>query len=292
VDVVRCLQWAVRTTAHEFRQRARLVTDIGHVVPVQADEARLEQVLVNLLMNAAQAIAPGQTDRNQVTVATHMISDGRVAIEVRDTGAGIPGQQLRRIFEPFFTTRQVGAGTGLGLAISHGIVTALGGEIEVQSEVGKGTLVRVLLLAAPAAAPAEASPPGGVDVSRARILVVEDEEMVRRVLERVLADHDLRCLERGADALALIDAGENFDLILCDLMMPTMSGIELYERLLATRPELARRVVFITGGATTAQVHDFLRSVPNPRIQKPFQVDVLRETVRRLLGAGGEPGPS
>jgi signal transduction histidine kinase len=291
-DVVQCVEWAVRTTAHEFRQRARLLTDLGPVVPVRADEGRLEQVIINLLMNAAQAIEPGKSDQNQVSVATHMVPDGRVAIEVRDTGAGIPSEQLSRIFEPFFTTKEVGLGTGLGLAICYGIVHALGGEIEVQSEVGKGTLVRVTLLAAtPAAETAKGSPPDGVDVVRARILVVEDEAMVRRVLERVLADHDLRCLERGAEALALIAAGERFDLILCDLMMPTMSGIELYEKLLKTDPELARRVVFITGGATTVEVDDFLRSVPNPRIPKPFEIDALRKTVQRLLRAGGPSRP-
>jgi CheY-like chemotaxis protein len=114
-------------------------------------------------------------------------------------------------------------------------------------------------------------------------LVVDDEEAVLRVIKRVLDDGEVVCKARAMEALELIQGGQSFDAILCDLMMPQMSGIELYEHLLATRPEQAGRMIFMTGGALTAQASDFLRSVPNSKIEKPFQVSVLREAVQRFI---------
>jgi signal transduction histidine kinase len=148
LDFVRGVNWAVRMTAHEFQHRARVVTHFGETPVVMADESRLGQVLINILVNAAQAMPPGNADQNEVNVTTSTAEDGRAAIDIQDTGAGIPEGNLTRIFEPFFTTKPAGIGTGLGLSISQGIVRSFGGELQVHSEVGKGTTIRVLLPAA------------------------------------------------------------------------------------------------------------------------------------------------
>jgi len=283
VDLGRCVEWALRTTAHEFRNRARVRREAQDAPRVRADETRLGQVLINLLVNAAHAIPPGDADRNEVVVATRTDADGRAVLEVRDTGAGIPPDAIARIFDPFFTTKPVGEGTGLGLSICHGIVASLGGEIRVESEVGRGTAVYVTLCPAGAAhAPAGAV----VEPERARagrILVVDDEEMVLRALRRILAAHDVECATSAKDALARIDAGPPFDLILTDLMMPTMTGIEFYESLLSRSPDLARRTVFMTGGTVTARIEAFFQSVPNVCIEKPFEVSALLRLVHELL---------
>jgi two-component system cell cycle sensor histidine kinase/response regulator CckA len=289
IDLAHCIEWAIRATSQEFRHRAQLRTELGETPLVSADETRLEQVLVNLLVNAAHAIAPGRADRNEVCVATRADERGRAVIEIRDTGEGMAQAVLKRIFDPFFTTKAVGIGTGLGLSICHGIVNSLGGEIQVESELGRGTTFRVLL--PPAVAVEEIRAAGAVDVLetakplRGRILVIDDEDMLLRAIQRVLEDedHGVICTESAREALSLIKSGQQFDVILSDLMMPTMTGMEFYETLLAQYPDVARRVVFLSGGAITAQVDAFLKSVPNLRIEKPFKIATLREAIQRVL---------
>jgi PAS domain S-box-containing protein len=259
IDLAHCIEWAIRATSHEFHHRAQLRTEFAETPAVIADETRLEQVFVNLLVNAAHAIEPGNADRNGVCVATRTDERGGAAIEIRDTGAGMGPDVIKRIFDPFFTTK-AGIGTGLGLSICHGIVNSLGGQIQVESELGKGTTFRVLL---PAAAPVEkigaAIAAGVPETARprlhGRILVIDDEGMLLRAIKRILEDedHEVTCIESAREALTLIDGGQRFDVILSDLMMPTMTGMEFYERLLAQHPEVARRVVFISGGAITAR---------------------------------------
>ncbi|HYD43175.1 MAG TPA: ATP-binding protein [Anaeromyxobacter sp.] len=146
VEIHRSLDLAVKMASSHIRYRARLVKDYAAAVPrVMANEARLGQVFVNLLVNAGQALPEGRPEENEVRVVTRVDEDGRAVVEVQDTGCGIPAEIRDRIFDPFFTTKQVGAGTGLGLFISHGIVKAMGGEIAIESEVGRGTRVRVVI---------------------------------------------------------------------------------------------------------------------------------------------------
>jgi PAS domain S-box-containing protein len=145
VPLAKAIQGALKLAEADIRYRARLVTRLAELPPVLANEARLSQVFLNLLLNAAQAIPEGRPDANQITVETRLDPPGRAVAEVSDTGAGIPPDVLKRIFDPFFTTKPVGVGTGLGLTICHSIVTGLGGDIEVTSEVGKGTTFRITL---------------------------------------------------------------------------------------------------------------------------------------------------
>jgi signal transduction histidine kinase len=281
VDVKSVIESSIRMAWNEIRHRARIVKEYGAVPGVDSNEARLGQILLNLLVNAAQAMPEGRASRNEIRVVTRMAEGGRVVIEVHDTGTGIPKEILARIFDPFFTTKAVGVGTGLGLSLCHRMVTDLGGEISVESEVGKGTVFRVILPAAkeePRAA--EAAKVIEAPARRARVLVVDDEVAIGRALMRSLGRyHDVQVLTSGKEALARIAAGERFDVILSDLMMPEVTGMEIHEELSRTAPEQARRMVFVTGGAFTTQSREFLDAVPNPRIEKPFDVRTILEII-------------
>jgi len=213
-------------------------------------------------------------------------------IEVADTGAGISQQNLERIFDPFFTTKPVGIGTGLGLSICRRIVSQLGGTIEVDSEVGRGSLFRVVLPAArdSRAAPMATSEP--LAPRKARVLVVDDEAAFGRVLLRTLgAEHDVQVLTSGKEAVARLAAGERFDVILSDLMMPEMTGMELYERLQEIASDQAKKMIFVSGGAFTVAAREFLDRVPNQRIDKPFQPGNLLALIAQAIAAKGDQGP-
>ncbi len=279
------LRAAVNLAQNEIRPRAQVELDLGETPPVAASERRLGQVLVNLLVNAAQAIPEGAPQGNTIRARTRSEGD-KVVIEIEDTGTGIAPEVLGRIFDPFFTTKPVGVGTGLGLSICHGIVTSLGGDIQVESEPGRGSLFRVRL---PAARDVESSAAGGAPPPRRRILVVDDEPMVGRAISRVLgAQHEVAVVTSGEAALARLRAGPEVDLVLCDLMMPGLSGMDLFEQTRQAAPATAARFVFLTGGAFTDRARQFLERVPNPRLDKPFDPDGLRRAVAGLLlGSGG-----
>jgi signal transduction histidine kinase len=152
VDVESALDASLNMAAHELRLRAKVVKDYAGVPRVRCTEGRLVQVFLNLLVNAAHALTGNAPEHNEVRLATCIDGHGRVAVEISDTGMGIPEDVLPRIFDPFFTTKPVGVGTGLGLSICHSLITGMGGEIEVASKVGVGTRFLILLPASPHAA--------------------------------------------------------------------------------------------------------------------------------------------
>jgi PAS domain S-box-containing protein len=286
VDVRHVLDAAVRMVWNEIKHRGRLIRDYGEIPLVMANEARLGQVVLNLLTNAVQALPERWDDRSEIRVVGKTDDSGRALIEIHDTGAGIAAEHLPRIFDPFFTTKPIGIGTGLGLPICQTIVTALGGEILVESQVGSGTTFSVVLPAAaagPAAARPPAAPPGRPG-RRGRILVVDDESRMCELLRHALAPHEVTAHTDGAAALREVAAGARFDLVICDMMMPQMTGMELYERLLGLAPDQAERVVFMTGGAFTPSTREFLERVPNARLEKPFSLPELQTLVRAKLG--------
>jgi PAS domain S-box-containing protein len=288
IDVFRCLHWALRTTAHEFRQRARVTTHLTPLPPVLANETKLGQVFINLLVNAAHAIAPGHADTNHVRISTGVSDSGDIVITISDTGCGIADDARARIFEPFFTTKAPGRGTGLGLSISHGIMRSLGGRLEVESVVNEGTTMRVVLPAAtPTAAPTTSPPAPAAQVARARVLAIDDEPLVLRLVGRVLRAHEVVCVDNANQAVALLERGEHFDVVLCDLNMPTMTGVDFYEVVLARFPEVARQIAFLSGGSLTPRIDDFLKAVPNLRLQKPFDIAALEALVGALLTGRG-----
>jgi PAS domain S-box-containing protein len=287
VEVNRVLESAISMASNEIKHRARLVRDFTDQLVAEAHEGRLGQVMVNLLVNAAQAIPEGSVECNEIRVLTRTHAEG-LAIEVRDTGSGIPAENLERLFEPFFTTKPVGVGTGLGLPICQDIVTSFGGRMEVESEVGKGSTFRVILRAANVVRPSEPPKEAVVPVAsrRGRILVVDDEPMIGMAIRRTLQrEHEVIALTSAREAQARLISGERFDLILCDLMMPEMSGMDLHQAVASHSPGLAGRMVFLTGGAFTANARAFLSQVPNHRVEKPFSTQELRGLVQTLLAA-------
>ena len=287
IDVSRSIEWAIRSTATEFRERAELVSStLPDLPPVRADETKLGQVLVNLLLNAAQTITPGKPTGNEVSITADLSEDGRVCIQVRDTGAGMSQAILKRIFEPFFTTKPSSIGTGLGLSVCHGIVTSFGGELQVESEIGRGSVFRILLPAGVVDGTPVASSGLAEPTRRGRILVVDDEISILRVISRILKEHEVVSTQRGAEVIERLEAGEQFDAILSDVYMPGMTGIELFEVLLARFPEAARRVVFLTGGTATTRTNDFLNSVTNARVEKPFDSAVLKAALASVFEMG------
>jgi two-component system, cell cycle sensor histidine kinase and response regulator CckA len=284
VEVTKCMRWALRSTAHTLQHRAQVKADLGAVPDIRGDETKLGQVFINLLVNAAYAIEPGDVDQHEVAVRVSTDARGWALIEVRDTGCGIAPEALPRIFDPFFTTRAKDGGTGLGLSICHGIVSALGGELNVESRLGRGSCFSVCL------PPAGHDPPQPQMVvtplatqRRARILVIDDEPMVLRMIERVLRDHEVVTSDSARAALERIQRGERFDIVLTDIAMPTTTGVQFYEALLAHAPDYKRRIIFMCGGASTSAIADFLNSVASPRIDKPFHSHKLRALIAELL---------
>lgn len=287
VDVWSTLEMSIDVAAHELRRSARVITHRTDVAHVLADEARLSQVFVNLLVNAAQAFPVSDPEKNQIVVRAGMMPDGRVWIEIEDNGPGIAPDVLSRIYDPFFTTKGVGRGTGLGLAITHNIIVlVLGGELACRTEVGRGTTFRLVLQPACNEATRAGSLPANADpvMPRGRVLAIDDEEAVLRVIGRALRrDNEVVTVDDPREALRVIlQSGASFDAIFCDLMMPHRTGMEIYESARRQDATLAQRFVFLTGGSVTEDVRAFLDTVPNERIDKPFGAEELRAVARRF----------
>lgn len=295
IDLRAVVDSSAKLASNEIRPRARLEIQHGAPPRVMGDESRLGQVMLNLLLNAAQAIPDGAAQSHAVTVTTSASPDGRAILEVRDTGVGIPKEILGKVFDPFFTTKPRGVGTGLGLAICHEIVAALGGSTAIESEVGRGTCVRISLPPAPPGTVAEVHRPAALaspPLSRGRVLVVDDEPLIAALCRRVLeGEHDVEVLTMSTAALSRLERSPEVDVILCDLMMPELNGMELFEAVRARAPHLAPRFVFLSGGAFTPAAHAFREEATNPFLDKPFNAQELRTTVgeRIRLARSGQP---
>jgi signal transduction histidine kinase/CheY-like chemotaxis protein len=293
IDVERVLELAIGMAGNEVRHRARLVRSYSGTPLVNANEARLGHVFINLLVNAAEAIPEGQADRHEIHVSTRTDAAGWAVVEIRDSGAGIPREAQDRIFDPFFTTKPVGKGTGLGLSISHGIVRTLGGEIVVRSDVGRGSTFSISLPPAKLASrPAIVIPPPQIEElpleeeHRGHVLIVDDEIAFANSLRRLLSsEHEVSIVANGREALARIEAGARYDVILCDLMMPEMTGPDLFAALTEAFPDQASRMIFITGGAFSPVAQQFLDRVPNPCFEKPCDIQNLRAAIRQQIAS-------
>ncbi len=284
VEVREAIQQAVHLVGKPLLHRALVRWEVEDVPPVLATEARLGQVLVNLLVNAVHALYDTAERSHEVVLAARTSRPGFVAIEVRDTGRGMDLETRKKAFEPFFTTRRSAGGTGLGLFLCHRIVQQFGGTIDVSSTPGHGTTVVVELPSArPALATMSEESESSIPVARkGRVLVVDDEPMVLRTLARVLKRHDVHTVGSGTEALACL-AEESWDLVLCDLMMPGCTGMDVYDHLATTRPQLLDRMVFMTGGTFSERARCFLEEVPNTRLEKPFDLRRLRAVVQDKL---------
>jgi PAS domain S-box-containing protein len=280
VDVTTVIESSLSMAWNELRHRAVVIRDFAPAPHVCMNRARLGQVILNLLINAAHAIQEGAVDTNRVHIRTATSAQGEAVIEIRDTGCGIPPDAMGRIFEPFFTTKALGDGTGLGLSICHSIVTAAGGRIDLTSPPTGGTCVTVVL---PPGERVVEQPSGGTHVERRRILLVDDEAPVRRVLGRVLErSHEVVVTDSGAAALAMLERDARFDVILCDIMMPHMSGMQFYAQLAKTDAALAGRMIFMSGGAFGKHSADLLAACNQPVLDKPFDMAELQRALSQL----------
>ena len=257
--------------------------------PIGADASQLQQVVVNLLLNAQQAFHGFQEPSapRQVTLTTYYsVEQKRVVLKVADTGPGIPPQHQARIFEPFFTTKPTGVGTGLGLSVCRGIIEGHGGTISVASIPGQGTVFCIELpveadLVPEASEPDVASPSASVIGT---ILIVDDEAGITRGLARLLRrdGHAVDTASNGRQALAMLHA-QMYDLILCDLRMPELDGPSLYRIVAERHPQLLERFIFLTGDTLGAEARTFLEQTGVPRLVKPFSAAEGRRVVRQAL---------
>ncbi len=284
VDVRQVADSALRLADNQIRHRARIVRRYLEVPLVRVNESRLGQVFLNLVINAAQAIPVGRSEVHVVTVTTRAERADEVIVEVQDSGVGMTPETRERLFTPFFTTKGIGLGTGLGLSICQRIITSFGGSIEVDSELGQGSTFRVKL---PAAPPNELPAPSkrlvatqGPIERRGRVLVVDDDAQVLRVVARCLEPMaDVVAVESVKRALERLASGTRFDVVVCDLMMPEQTGIDLYHELKRHYPALATAMVFLSGGTFSGSERDFLDRVPNRWVEKPFDRELLLAAV-------------
>jgi PAS domain S-box-containing protein len=296
VDVNRTVESALTLTRGQIIERAQLVRDLTEVPPVFMRDGRLGQVVVNLLVNAAQAIPKEYPSDHSISVTTR--SDGEtVEIEVRDTGVGISPENMARIWAPFFTTKSSDVGTGLGLPISREIIEGSGGTIRVESPVPgavpqRGSSFVIELPAAgalPRATPSSLPPPppARAPAQRARVLVVEDEPTLARVLADELGSaHDVTVERSAMTALDRLGR-ERFDVVLCDIRMPGMSGDALYTAVAERDSAQAARFIFMTGVGFGAGIETFLATAGRPVLEKPFSVDAALQTISRILLRSG-----
>jgi PAS domain S-box-containing protein len=289
VDVHHVIQGALRLVRNELQHRAQLSQSLDPVPPVRGNEARLGQVLVNLLVNALQAFPAERTvEHNTITISTRSRGEW-VVIEVEDNGQGMSPEVQQRIFEPFFTTKPVGVGTGLGLSICNNLIRIMGGWIEVQSKPGWGSTFRLVLPSQTVTSEAAAAPSRekseGAQVSRRKVLLIDDEPAVCTAVRRLLRDvHEVESLQDAREALKRIASGVRYDAIVCDVMMPNMTGVQFFLELERSAPEQARHTGLMTGGVFNTQAKEFLESRTVELLYKPFERESLRKFVERLCG--------
>src|SRR5262245_2504758 len=266
MSVNSAVESALTMLRNELKYRARVEQDLRATRLVLASAPRLGQVFLNLISNAVQALEEADVKRNLVRVRSYDDGD-YVVVEVTDNGPGIAPEAAPRIFESFFTTKPRGMGTGLGLPISLGIVRSLGGEILVDSQPGQGATFRVRI---PATSAVPAARPAAPDITpsrifmRRRILAVDDEALLLKAYRRMMGEaHELITALGGNEALRVLDQDTHFDVVLCDLQMPEMSGMDLHAVIAQRFPALADRFIFVTGGAFSGDARRFLEeSVP------------------------------
>lgn len=280
VDVHAVLEKVLALAGPQLRYRAHVTRLYGEPIWALASESRLAQVFLNLAINAAHAMARGGVDDNELRVRTWPEGE-RVAIEIADTGDGIDPTVLPRVFEPFFTTKG-STGSGLGLSICRNLVESFGGTIEVTSALGRGSRFTVRLPAASARSgvvpPTSRERPG-----RAKVLVVDDDPRLSTVLASLLgSSHDVTTVLGGAAAVDRLESG-SFDVILCDVMMPDVSGLDVHRWASLFRPELAERFVFLTGGAVTRESQERLTKSGRRVLSKPTRATDLEEAIADVL---------
>jgi len=284
VDLRSVVLSVLKLVGKEVEARARLVVDLRQTRPVMGNEGRLVQVVLNLVVNAIQALPVESTGANQVHLRT-ADEGAEVVLEVADSGPGVPAADRERVFEPFFSTKEIGKGTGLGLFVCRNIVQGLSGDVQIIDRPAGGALFRVTLPAAPAgtAARAETMPAKKAMAAAERhVVLIEDDSMVARALTLQLraAGYRVTAMGDGKEGLELLRSQPDVDLVFCDLMMTGMTGMDLAEALAAEAPQVAAKMVFMTGGAFLPRAREFVARHLDRTVDKPF--NIVAETQRRL----------
>ena len=265
----------IEVTTHLDKNLPRTMANIG----------QLQQVFLNLIINAEQAMETSPR-RGELTITTEQVAD-RIIVSIRDNGPGIPKEIIDELFDPFFTTKGNDSGMGLGLNISRDIITEHGGEIHVWSkpELGATFVIDLpIVIDTSEDEPGEPTNTQHEEPAGARILVVDDEPHICRALDRLLTDkgHQVDTTSSPLKAIEML-RDRKYDLILLDLRMPDMSGIELYERIGIISPTLQRKVICVTGDVVSAQNEEFLHETGIPCVAKPFGINELMRQVRQVL---------
>jgi PAS domain S-box-containing protein len=282
VDLAAVLDSTLALSANVIGPRARVIRRYGVAPRAHGTRGRLGQLFLNLLLNAVDSIPEGNPEQHEIRVTIGTDGSSRALVEIADTGGGIAPAHQPHVFDPFFTTKAFGGGTGLGLPICHGIVTQFGGELSFESTLGKGTTFRVVLPAS-TVEPIQ-DPVPARDRGRGRVLIIDDEPELLRSLDALIGDeHDVVTASSGRAALELLHADRGFDVILTDLMMADVTGMELFEKVRSDYPGLEQQFVFMTGGAFTRGGNTLLSTVPNRCLAKPFDADELLRTVGELV---------
>jgi two-component system NtrC family sensor kinase len=275
---------------HEGFHRVKFQQESAENLPLcKIDEHQIGQVLLNMFINAMQAM---EISGGLLKVTTALEGDF-ITVSVSDTGKGISQSNIHRVFEPFFTTKSPDKGTGLGLSVSYSIVRAHGGDIHVESHLGKGTTFVIRLpLSAPNEHPKEAiGPMPQSQISESikgpyRILLIEDDDGLREMAEDMLKER-IHCtvisVADGRAALDELNDGQNVDLILSDLRMPHLNGYQLYDWIVKHRSTLTSRIIFITGDTYDIKSREFFAKNELPVVYKPFELGNLIQTVKRKL---------
>jgi PAS domain S-box-containing protein len=287
VELRRVIDLAERIVANEVRQWARLRIDVPAGLHVAGNETRLMQVFINLIVNAIHAIQSGNPRRNAIRVAVEAQDQGAVTLMVRDTGCGMSPETLERLFTPFFTTKPPGKGTGLGLSVTRTIVEGCGGSISIESAVGTGTTVRVRLplVSSPGAvAPAPEAARPAAAAALGSVLVIDDEPLVASALCRLLRSRGYQ-VESAADGRTGVELARTgrFDAVVCDLMMPGFSGVDLHDELAADHAALLDRILFLSGGAFSPREQAFVEQRRGAVLSKPWRVDSILGSIDEIV---------
>jgi signal transduction histidine kinase/CheY-like chemotaxis protein len=294
VDLREVIESALEFTGYALRGsnievQLRIKDDLP---PIYADAAQIQQVLVNLIVNAQHALDERQRDGERILkiIASYRERDNEVLLKVKDNGPGMPDHVRRRIFEPLFTTKGIGSGTGIGLALCHRIVNTHGGKMKVESVEDVGTSFVIRFPASTAILPAEEAAEAPCEATASgRALVIDDEPDVGELIAEILRREGflVDVAVSGADALKLL-AVDSYDVILSDLRMPGFNGRDLYQQLHDDTPGLVDRLGFITGDTVSAKARDFLKATGRPFLEKP----ISPKEVRRLLAKMADSGPT
>jgi two-component system cell cycle sensor histidine kinase/response regulator CckA len=291
VDIRSVLEGVLAMIGNEIRYRGQLVTRFDPIPRVWASEGELEQAFLGLLLNVARSRPEESSQGREIRLSLGKDGTGAAVVTVSDDGLPMSPEVRARLFDPFSEAM------GLGLAMCHAIFTSLGGQLVAESGPGSGTTFRVTLPASKEETRVESSrssipatPTPDPSPARARVLVIDDDPGVARTLRVMLeANHEVKSVESAREGLRLLLSDQNFDIVFCDLVMPEVSGIDLYCALELNRPESTKRVVFMTGAAFTPDAERFLSRVPNPRIEKPFSLARVEQLLAQAVRARNAP---